>query len=102
MIGELNQRVRILAQTRDPDGGGGYAEVWNVIATLWANVAPRAGNNVFAADALQSRVEYRVTIRRNAAVMVGMRVAVGALTLSIAAILDDGSPLVTLICEELP
>ena len=102
MIGELNQRVRILAQTRDPDGGGGYAEVWNVIATLWANVAPRAGNNVFAADALQSRVEYRVTIRRNAAVMVGMRVAVGALTLSIAAILDDGSPLITLICEELP
>ena len=102
MIGELNQRVRILAQTRDPDGGGGYAEVWNVIATLWANVAPRAGSNVFAADALQSRVEYRVTIRRNAAVMVGMRVAVGALTLSIAAILDDGSPLVTLICEELP
>jgi SPP1 family predicted phage head-tail adaptor len=102
MIGELNQRVRILAQTRDPDGGGGYAEVWNVIATLWANVAPRAGSNVFAADALQSRVEYRVTIRRNAAVLVGMRVAVGALTLSIAAILDDGSPLVTLICEELP
>jgi SPP1 family predicted phage head-tail adaptor len=102
MIGELNQRVRILVQTRDPDGGGGYVEVWNVIATLWANVAPRAGNNVFAADALQSRVEYRVTIRRNAAVMVGMRVAVGALTLSIAAILDDGSPLVTLICEELP
>ena len=102
MIGELNQRVRILAQTRDPDGGGGYAEVWNVIATLWANVAPRAGNNVFAADALQSRVEYRVTIRRNAAVMVGMRVAVGALTLSIAAILDDGSPLITLVCEELP
>ena len=102
MIGELNQRVRILAQTRDPDGGGGYAEVWNVIATLWANVAPRAGNNVFAADALQSRVEYRVTIRRNAAVLVGMRVMAGTLTLSIAAILDDGSPLVTLICEELP
>jgi SPP1 family predicted phage head-tail adaptor len=76
--------------------------VWNVIATVWADVAPRAGSNVFAADALQSRVEYRVAIRRNAAVMVGMRVAVGALTLSIAAILDDGSPLVTLICEELP
>jgi head-tail adaptor len=56
----------------------------------------------FAADALQSRVEHRVTIRRNAAVIVGMRVAVGALTLSIAAILDDGSPLITLICEELP
>ena len=102
MIGELNQRVRILAQTRDPDGGGGYAEVWNVIATLWANVAPRAGSNVFAADALQSRVEYRVTIRRNAAVLVGMRVMAGTLTLSIAAILDDGSPLITLICEELP
>jgi len=102
MIGELNQRVRILAQTRDPDGGGGYTEVWNVIATVWADVAPRAGSNVFAADALQSRVEHRVTIRRNAAVLVGMRATVDTLTLTIHAILDDGSPLITLICEELP
>ena len=31
-----------------------------------------------------------------------MRVMAGTLTLSIAAILDDGSPLITLICEELP
>jgi len=102
MIGELNQRIRILAQTLTPDGGGGYSEVWNVIATLWADVEPRAGNNVFAADALQSRVQHRVTIRRNAAIAVGMRVAAGAATLAIGAILDDGSPLITLVCEELP
>jgi SPP1 family predicted phage head-tail adaptor len=102
MIGELNQRVRILAQTCDPDGGGGYTEVWNAIATLWADVEPRAGSNVFAADALQSRVEHRVTIRRNAGVLVGMRVMAGAVTLAIDAILDDGSPLITLVCEELP
>lgn len=102
MIGELNQRVRILAQTLLPDGGGGYSESWNVIATVWADVEPRAGNNVFAADALQSRVQHRVTIRRNAAVSVGMRANVGALTLTIHAVLDDGSPLITLLCEELP
>jgi SPP1 family predicted phage head-tail adaptor len=102
MIGELNQRVRILAQTLTPDGGGGYSEVWNVIATLWADVEPRAGNNVFAADALQSRVQHRVTIRRNAGVSVGMRVMAGTATLAINAILDGGTPLVTLLCEELP
>ena len=102
MIGELNQRVRILAQTRDPDGVGGYSESWNVVATLWADVESRAGNNVYAADALQSRVQHRVTIRRNAAVSVGMRASVGTLTLTIHAMLDDGSPLITLLCEELP
>src|SRR6185503_13045348 len=102
MIGELNQRVRILAQTRDPDGGGGYTEVWNVIATLWADVEPRAGGNVFAADALQSRVEHRVTIRRNAAISVGMRVVAGTQTLTIHAVLDDGGPLITLLCEVVP
>jgi SPP1 family predicted phage head-tail adaptor len=102
MIGELNQRVRILAQTLTPDGGGGYSGSWNVIATLWADVEPRAGSNVFAADALQSRVEHRVTIRRNAAVSVGMRVMAGTQTLSIHAMLDDGSPLVTLLCEAVP
>ena len=102
MIGELNQRIRILAQTCDPDGGGGYTETWNVIATVWADVEPRIGDNVFVADALQSRVQHRVTIRRNAAILIGMRVTAGAATLAINAILDDGSPLITLICEELP
>jgi SPP1 family predicted phage head-tail adaptor len=102
MIGELNQRVRVLAQTLTPDGGGGYSESWNVIATVWADVEPRTAGTVFAADALQSRVEYRVTIRRNAAVSIGMRVMAGAATLAINAILDGGSPLITLICEELP
>ncbi len=102
MIGEMNQRVRILAQTRAPDGGGGYSESWNAVATIWADVEPCTGDNVFAADALQSRVEHRLTIRRNAAVSVGMRAALGALTLVIQTILDDGGPLITLICEGLP
>ena len=102
MIGELNQRVGILAQTLTPDGGGGYTEVWNVIATLWADVEPRVGAGVFAADAIQPRVQHRVTIRRNAAVTPGMRVMTGAATLAIDAILDDGSPLITLVCGELP
>jgi SPP1 family predicted phage head-tail adaptor len=102
MIGEMNQRVQILAQTRAPDGGGGYSESWNAVATVWADVEPRTGDNVFAADALQSRVEHRLTIRRNAAVLVGMRAVAGTLTLAIQAILDDGGPLITLICEGLP
>jgi SPP1 family predicted phage head-tail adaptor len=102
MIGEMNQRVRILAQTRDADGGGGYSDSWNVIATVWADIEPRAGDNVFAGDAMQARVEHRLTIRRNAAVLAGMRAVVGTLTLAIRTILDDGGPLVTLICEGVP
>jgi hypothetical protein len=51
---------------------------------------------------MQPRVQHRVTIRRNAAVTAGMRVMTGAAALAIDAILDDGSPLIALVCEELP
>jgi SPP1 family predicted phage head-tail adaptor len=104
MIGNLNQRANILAPTQTPDGGGGYSESWNVIATVWCKVEPQSGDDVFGPDATESRVRHRVTIRRLAAVAAGQRLAIGPRLLRIHDVLDEGpqAPLMTLLCEELP
>jgi SPP1 family predicted phage head-tail adaptor len=104
MIGTLNQRASVLARTTTPDGGGGFSESWNAIATLWTRIETLSGGDVFGPDAVESRVRHKITIRRNASVAAGQRIAIGARTFRIHAVLDEGpnAPLMTLLCEELP
>ena len=104
MIGELNQRASIVARTLTPDGGGGYTESWDVVATVWVSVAPNSGGDVFGPDQTESRVRHRIALRRTTIVAAGQRVIVGARTFRIHAVLDEGpnATLMTLLCEELP
>jgi SPP1 family predicted phage head-tail adaptor len=104
MLGNLNQRASILARSTVADGGGGIGESWTVLASAWVSVAPISGEDVFGPDASESRVRYRIIIRRNTDVTAGMRVAIGTRTFSIVAVLDEGnpSPLCDLLCEALP
>jgi SPP1 family predicted phage head-tail adaptor len=104
MISNLNQRAGLLAPILTPDGGGGYGESWTTIATIWCNVQPQSGEDVFGPDAVEQRVRHRVTIRRLAGVAAGQRLAIGSRTLRIHDVLDEGpqASLMTLLCEELP
>ena len=104
MLGTLNQRATLLAPVLTPDGGGGYSESWNAIATIWCGINPQSGDDVFGPDATEQRVRHRVTIRRLATIMAGQRLAIGSRSLRIHDVLDAGSqaPLMTLLCEELP
>ncbi|MBS0273736.1 MAG: phage head closure protein [Proteobacteria bacterium] len=102
MIGELNQRARVLACTMIPDGGGGYSESWNTVATLWTRIAPQSGGDVYGPDAVESRVRHKLIIRRNAAIATGQRAAIGTRNFRIHAVLDGGGNYLTLECEELP
>jgi len=102
VIGELNQRARILARATEPDGAGGVVESWNTVATVWAKLESLSGAEEFVAQAIRTRARYRVTVRRNAAFEPARRVAIGARTFRILDVLDDASPTLTLLCEELP
>ena len=41
--GDLDQRIRIEAKTRVEDEGGGSAEAWVLVASVWAKVWPVSG-----------------------------------------------------------
>lgn len=104
MLGTLNQRATIRARTLSPDGGGGYTESWDVVATVWARLDPVTGSDGVAADHLESRVRHRLTLRRNAALAAGQRAEIAGRLFRIRTLIDAGppDPFVTLLCEELP
>ena len=104
MLSSLNQRATFLARTLTPDGGGGSSESWNAFADAWIALQPLSASDTFNADRLESRVRHQITLRRRSDLAAGQRIAVGARTFRLHAVLDQGprAPYVTLQCEELP
>ena len=104
MLGTLNRRATLRAQTLTPDGGGGFTESWDVVAIVWARLEPVTGADRGASDKLESRVRHKIVLRRSNACAPGQRVEIGARIFGVRALLDEGpqSPFLTLLCEELP
>jgi SPP1 family predicted phage head-tail adaptor len=104
MIGSLNQRATIAAKTAVSDGGGGFADGWSTIATVWVRVEPAGGKDVFGPNRNESQTRYRLVLRRNAAIAAGQRVSIGTRSFTITAVLDEGpqAQTMTLLCEETP
>ncbi len=104
MIGALNQRAQLLANTLTPDGGGGYTSDWEVFASVWIALTPIGGGDDFGPDALEARVRHKIVLRRRTDVAAGMRASVGARIFRIHTVIDEGpgAALMTLLCEELP
>jgi SPP1 family predicted phage head-tail adaptor len=104
MIGALNQRATIEARTSASDGGGGFDDGWTAVATAWVRIEPKSGADVFGPDRNEQKMRYRLTLRRNADVVAGQRVSVGARRFAIESVLDEGpqAQTMTLLCEETP
>ncbi len=104
MIGNLNQRAALLANTLTPDGGGGFTDDWEVFALVWVSDEPIGGSDAFGPDRLEARVRHRLTLRRRSDIGTGQRVQLGSRLFRIHTVLDEGpqATLVTLLCEELP
>jgi SPP1 family predicted phage head-tail adaptor len=104
MIGNLNQRAMLLANTLTPDGGGGFSDNWEAFATVWVAVEPLGGSDAFGPDRLEARVRHRLTLRRRNDIAAGQRTQVGSRLFRIHTVFDQGptAPLMTLLCEELP
>jgi SPP1 family predicted phage head-tail adaptor len=104
MLGNLDQRAALQANTLTPDGGGGYTESWQTFATVWAKLAPIGASDSLHADKLESRARHRITLRRRSDLAPGQRAVIGSRRFKLHAVLDEGprAALITLLCEELP
>jgi SPP1 family predicted phage head-tail adaptor len=104
MIGNLNQRALLLANTLTPDGGGGFSDDWEAFAAVWVAVEPISGTDAFGLDRLETRVRHKLTLRRRGDVAAGQRAQIGARVFRIHTVIDEGpqAALMTLLCEELP
>jgi len=104
MIGNLNQRASLLANTLVPDGAGGFSDGWEAFATVWIALTPLGGSDAFGLGRLEARVRHRIDLRRRTDVYAGQRVQAGTRLFRIHTVLDEGpsSAVMTLLCEELP
>lgn len=99
--GQLDQRVTIQQESRVEDEGGGAVVTWVDVATVWAEVKPLSGRERLHGQQLESRINYRVTIRRRSDITAAMRLVWRGQAMQIRAIPDAGprALYLTLDCE---
>ena len=62
--GKLRHRVTIQSYTETQDTTtGAITKVWNTFATVWASIEPLSAKEFIAAQAEQSKISLRITIR---------------------------------------
>ena len=104
MIGALDTRATLQQAVTSGDGGGGFAQDWQVVADIWIALKANGGGDTLGPQRLESRSRYRVALRRRADIAGGMRLVTSAHSLVIHDVLDDGprSAVMTLLCEDAP
>lgn len=76
--GLLRHRVTIQAPTpTDEPKFGGQTQAWVDVATVWAEIDPLSGRELFAAQAVQSESTVKITIRYRADLTTAMRLVAG-------------------------
>jgi len=93
MIGNLRKRITIQEQVRTPDGGGGFSEVWQDIASnpnLYASIVPISSREQLRFDRLKSEISDRIIIRYRNDITPGMRIVNGAVIYKINSFIDRG------------
>lgn len=104
--GKLRHRITIQRkeQTQNPNTGA-MTTTWATVATVWAAVEPLSAREFIAAQAVQSDVSVRITMRYRTGITSAMRLLHDGKTYNITGVLADkasGREYITLPCAELP
>lgn len=59
----MTRRLALEEAVQNPDGAGGFDEVWQVLGTLWADVRPGTGRERGEGALSVSTVPYRIIVR---------------------------------------
>ena len=104
--GTLRHRVTLQRkeQTQNPQTGA-LITTWATVANVWAAVEPLSAREFVAAQAVQSNVSVRITVRHRPGITAAMRILHDGKVYGITGVLadkDSGREYLTLPCEELP
>lgn len=91
MIGDLRHRVTLQQVVDVADAGGGSAQSWQDVATLWAEILPLSGGEGVHAMAVMPTQKYRLRLRHRTDITPARRFVRGTQILNIRAVRDrDG------------
>lgn len=104
--GKLRHRVTLQRkeQTQNPLTGA-MVTAWVDVEKVWASVEPLRAREFIAAQAVQSDVSVRITVRYRPGITAAMRLLHDGKTYNITGVLadkDSGREYLTLPCAELP
>lgn len=97
-IGAMRHRVTIEQPLRTGDEGGGAEITWQPVATVWAEIQPKTGREVFESDQLGGRVTHDVRMRYRDGVTPKMRIFHAGRTFDIRFAANAGERGEWLIC----
>ncbi len=102
LAGAINRRVTIQAVTDTTDAGGGRAQTWAMLATVWARVEPLSGDERARAEQVAADLSHRVTVRYRDDVTPRHRLLYGSRVLKILAVrdADEKHERLELLCAE--
>lgn len=102
--GTLRTRVEVQNRTTARDAYGDALETWGTAATVWAEVVPLSGRELWAAQQAQADATVRVRVRYRADVTVTprTRLLVGSRILNVSSVINVGgrNRLLELLCVE--
>lgn len=101
--GALRRRVTLQRPVEAQDGTGQPVVTWTAVDTVWANVRPLQGRELFTAQAVHAKLTTEVTIRYRSDVLSTWRVVVGSQTYELVQDpidMDDRRKYLLLLCEE--
>jgi len=87
--GDLRHRLVLEEAQRVGDGGGGFAETWVTVATVWGALRPSSGGESVESGRLAGRVSHTVSLRYRAGVTPAMRFRQGTRVFHILAAIDE-------------
>ena len=102
-IGDLKKRIDVQAQTRTPDGAGGFTNSWVTIASqIAAAIWPVSANEQIQAQAVTMIATHRVRIRFRAGINATRRIAYAGRYFNIVSVIDQNMAhrVLDLLCKE--
>lgn len=89
LAGALSERVELQRRATERDALGGAVGAWVVVGSAWAEIAPERTGPLVAGEAIEALPGWRVTLRADADVSVGDRLAWRGRRLRVRARIDD-------------
>jgi SPP1 family predicted phage head-tail adaptor len=100
--GSLRHRITVQRNVTAGDGQGGTSSAWTAVATVWAEVAPMQGRELFAAQQVNALTSHKITMRYLAGLTAADRVLFGTRSFNIRQVInvDEVNRWHELIAEE--
>ena len=89
--GDLKNSIEIQAQTRTPDGGGGFSTGWLTICTVQAGIWPLKGLEQFEGGRTVATVTHQIRLRYRNGVKPSYRIKFGGKYFNIVSIINPNT-----------